>query len=73
MTDIIAPDHPQSRLHRLFDRNFLDYTAYVIRERAIPDIDDGLKPIFRSNVHSQENNLRYNTEEQHGKDSVSSY
>ncbi len=47
MTDITAPDHPQSRLHRLFDRNFLDYTAYVIRERAIPDIDDGLKPVQR--------------------------
>ncbi|MGR0479996.1 MAG: DNA topoisomerase IV subunit A [Candidatus Electronema sp. V4] len=43
----ILPDHPQSRLHRLFDRNFLDYTAYVIRERAIPDIDDGLKPVQR--------------------------
>ena len=47
MTDITAPEHPQSRLHRLFDRNFLDYTAYVIRERAIPDIDDGLKPVQR--------------------------
>jgi topoisomerase IV subunit A len=47
MTDITAADHPQSRLHRLFDRNFLDYTAYVIRERAIPDIDDGLKPVQR--------------------------
>ncbi|MCW5206910.1 DNA topoisomerase IV subunit A, partial [Desulfobulbus sp. F5] len=43
----ILPEHPQSRLHRLFDRNFLDYTAYVIRERAIPDIDDGLKPVQR--------------------------
>ena len=47
MTTLTAPDHPQSRLHRLFDRNFLDYTAYVIRERAIPDIDDGLKPVQR--------------------------
>ncbi len=37
----------QGRLHRLFDRNFLDYTSYVIRERAIPDIDDGLKPVQR--------------------------
>lgn len=43
----ILPEHPQSRLHRLFDRNFLDYSAYVIRERAIPDIDDGLKPVQR--------------------------
>ena len=47
ITTIYAPNHPQSRLHRLFDRNFLDYTAYVIRERAIPDIDDGLKPVQR--------------------------
>lgn len=43
----MSTDQPQSRLHRLFDRNFLDYTAYVIRERAIPDIDDGLKPVQR--------------------------
>jgi len=34
-------------LHKLFDSNFLDYTSYVIRERAIPDIDDGLKPVQR--------------------------
>ncbi|MGX9727909.1 MAG: DNA topoisomerase IV subunit A [Candidatus Electronema sp. VV] len=46
MSEILS-EHPQSRLHRLFDRNFLDYTAYVIRERAIPDIDDGLKPVQR--------------------------
>ncbi|MCA1764653.1 MAG: DNA topoisomerase IV subunit A [Desulfobulbaceae bacterium] len=34
-------------LHKLFDSNFLDYTSYVIRERAIPDISDGLKPVQR--------------------------
>lgn len=34
-------------LHKLFDINFLDYTSYVIRERAIPDISDGLKPVQR--------------------------
>ncbi len=34
-------------LHQLFDRNFLEYTSYVIRERAIPTIDDGLKPVQR--------------------------
>ncbi|RWX46828.1 topoisomerase-4 subunit A, partial [Candidatus Electrothrix communis] len=37
----------QGKLHKLFDDNFLDYTSYVIRERAIPDIDDGLKPVLR--------------------------
>jgi len=34
-------------LHKLFDKNFLEYTSYVIRERAIPAIDDGLKPVQR--------------------------
>ena len=38
---------PRGKLHQLFDANFLDYTAYVIRERAIPDTDDGLKPVQR--------------------------
>lgn len=35
------------QLHKLFDRNFLDYTSYVIKERAIPHINDGLKPVQR--------------------------
>jgi len=35
------------KLHRLFDENFIEYTSYVIKERAIPDIDDGLKPVQR--------------------------
>ncbi|NNK14517.1 MAG: DNA topoisomerase IV subunit A, partial [Desulfofustis sp.] len=35
------------RLHKLFDTNFLEYTSYVIKERAIPAIEDGLKPVQR--------------------------
>lgn len=35
------------RLHKLFDSNFLEYTSYVIKERAIPAIEDGLKPVQR--------------------------
>ncbi|MBU0664718.1 MAG: DNA topoisomerase IV subunit A [Proteobacteria bacterium] len=35
------------RLHNLFEKNFLEYSSYVIRERAIPDIHDGLKPVQR--------------------------
>lgn len=38
---------PYGKLHRLFDENFLEYTSYVIRERAIPDVDDGFKPVQR--------------------------
>ncbi len=37
----------RGKLHQLFDTNFLDYTSYVIRDRAIPDVDDGLKPVQR--------------------------
>ena len=32
---------------RMMDRNFLDYANYVIGSRAIPDVDDGLKPVQR--------------------------
>ena len=35
------------KLHKLFDENFIEYTSYVIKERAIPDISDGLKPVQR--------------------------
>ena len=38
---------PHGKLHKLFDENFLEYTSYVVRERAIPDIDDGFKPVQR--------------------------
>ena len=42
-----GPGEVRGPLHRLFDANFLDYTSYVIRDRAIPDVDDGLKPVQR--------------------------
>ncbi|MCL7488404.1 MAG: DNA topoisomerase IV subunit A [Desulfobulbaceae bacterium] len=47
MTDTPVNKQEMGKLQRLFDDNFLDYTSYVIRERAIPDIDDGLKPVQR--------------------------
>src|SRR5260221_10638158 len=34
-------------LHRRVDRSFLDYASYVIRDRAIPHLADGLKPVHR--------------------------
>ncbi|MBN1863789.1 MAG: DNA topoisomerase IV subunit A [Victivallales bacterium] len=34
-------------LRRLMDMNFIEYASYVIKERAIPDVDDGLKPVQR--------------------------
>jgi len=41
------PSQQHGKLHRLFDENFIEYTSYVIKERAIPDINDGLKPVQR--------------------------
>ena len=34
-------------LHRRVDTNFLQYASYVIRDRAIPKLADGLKPVQR--------------------------
>lgn len=39
-------------VNTLFNRNFLEYASYVIRDRAIPHIDDGLKPVQRRILHS---------------------
>lgn len=38
------PAHP---LHKRMDRSFLEYASYVIRDRAIPSLADGLKPVQR--------------------------
>lgn len=43
-------------LKGLMDRNFLQYAAYVIRDRAIPDLDDGLKPVQRRILFSLHKN-----------------
>lgn len=36
----------------VFKDNFLEYASYVIKDRAIPDIVDGLKPVQRRILHS---------------------
>jgi topoisomerase-4 subunit A len=36
----------------LFNKNFLEYASYVIRDRAIPDLEDGLKPVQRRILHT---------------------
>ena len=43
-------------LKLLMDQNFLQYAAYVIRDRAIPDLDDGLKPVQRRILFSLHKN-----------------
>ena len=37
---------------KLYDTNFLEYASYVIKERAIPDVEDGLKPVQRRILHT---------------------
>jgi topoisomerase-4 subunit A len=39
-------------IKNLFDRNFLEYASYVIKDRAIPDLEDGLKPVQRRILHT---------------------
>ncbi|MFL2807465.1 MAG: DNA gyrase subunit A [bacterium] len=39
-------------LKPLMDQNFLEYASYVIKDRAIPDILDGLKPVQRRILYS---------------------
>lgn len=48
-----APHHPfapgkiELPLHRRVNTSFLQYASYVIRDRAIPNLEDGLKPVQR--------------------------
>ncbi|MFW5684680.1 MAG: DNA topoisomerase IV subunit A [Spirochaetota bacterium] len=39
-------------VNTLFNQNFLEYASYVIKDRAIPHLDDGLKPVQRRILHS---------------------
>ena len=44
------PEDPPFRA--LMDRNFMLYASYVIRDRAIPAVEDGLKPVQRRILHT---------------------
>jgi len=45
-------DLVRHRLRGMFQSWFLDYASYVILERAVPHITDGLKPVQRRILHS---------------------
>ena len=49
-------------LSGMYKNWFLDYASYVILERAVPHIDDGLKPVQRRILHSMKrmDDGRYN-------------
>jgi topoisomerase IV subunit A len=63
LLDAAAPvETPESALQadgplkRMVDDNFLRYASYVIRDRAIPEMDDGLKPVQRRILFSLHEN-----------------
>ena len=50
----IDSEYPNTltRVGGMYKEWFLDYASYVILERAVPDIMDGLKPVQRRILHS---------------------
>ncbi|MCF7928446.1 MAG: DNA topoisomerase IV subunit A [Spirochaetales bacterium] len=39
-------------VEKLYQTNFIEYASYVIKDRAIPHIDDGMKPVQRRILHA---------------------
>ncbi len=55
MTDLFRPDFhgfEQKPLHEYAERAYLDYSMYVVLDRALPFIGDGLKPVQRRIVYA---------------------
>ena len=45
-------EQPATHISNMYQTWFLDYASYVILERAVPYLDDGLKPVQRRILHS---------------------
>lgn len=58
----IDSENIRHHLSGMYQNWFLDYASYVILERAVPDIYDGLKPVQRRILHSMKrlDDGRYN-------------
>lgn len=39
-------------IKNIYDLNFIEYASYVIKDRAIPHVNDGLKPVQRRILHT---------------------
>lgn len=48
----MKPPIENNPLREMISQNFIEYASYVIKDRAIPHIDDGLKPVQRRILHS---------------------
>lgn len=57
-----VPKDKKCQLSGMYQNWFLDYASYVILERAVPHIEDGLKPVQRRILHSMKelDDGRYN-------------
>lgn len=45
-------EHSAKNVKGMYENWFLDYASYVILERAVPYVEDGLKPVQRRILHS---------------------
>jgi len=55
MTDSITLNedgHEQIPLRKFVEQSYLNYSMYVINDRALPHIGDGLKPVQRRIVYA---------------------
>ena len=60
--DRITQDEGVRKLSGMYRNWFLDYASYVILERAVPHVEDGLKPVQRRILHAMKSvdDGRYN-------------
>lgn len=53
MSDMVTPDNYESMpLKDYAEKAYLDYSMYVILDRALPNIGDGLKPVQRRIIYA---------------------
>jgi topoisomerase-4 subunit A len=59
---LVVDDGSRYKLTGMYKDWFLDYASYVILERAVPHLEDGLKPVQRRILHSMKrlDDGRYN-------------
>lgn len=55
-------EHNVPSINRMYESWFLEYASYVILERAVPAVEDGLKPVQRRIMHAMKemDDGRYN-------------
>lgn len=66
-TKLITPDYIESKpLHEFTEQAYLEYAMYVILDRALPHVADGLKPVQRRIVYAM-NELALSASAKHKK------